>query len=41
MNVRLVALAIGLAILGGLVAGLLGGWRASRLRPVDAMRQVV
>jgi ABC-type antimicrobial peptide transport system permease subunit len=41
MNVKLVALALGLAILGGLVAGLLGGWRASRLRPVDAMRQVV
>jgi ABC-type antimicrobial peptide transport system permease subunit len=41
MNVKLVALALGLAILGGLVAGLLGGWRASRLRPIDAMRQVV
>lgn len=35
-----IALAIGLAILGGLVAGAFGGWRASRLRPAEALRSV-
>ncbi len=34
------ALAVGLAILGGLVAGSLGGWRASRLRPAAALSRV-
>ena len=28
------------AILGGLVAGVAGGWRAARMRPADALRQV-
>ncbi len=35
-----IALAIGLAILGGLLAGAAGGWRASRLRPAEALRSV-
>lgn len=35
-----IALAIGLAIVGGLVAGAFGGWRASRLRPAEALRSV-
>ncbi|MGH2801942.1 MAG: ABC transporter permease, partial [Thermoleophilaceae bacterium] len=34
----LVALAIGLAIVGGLLAGAAGGLRAARLRPADALR---
>ena len=34
----LLLLAIGLAILGGLLAGAAGGWRASRLRPAEALR---
>ncbi|OWA06802.1 hypothetical protein B9W68_20440 [Streptomyces sp. CS227] len=33
-------LAVGLAVAGGLVAGAFGGWRASRLRPADALRRV-
>jgi ABC-type antimicrobial peptide transport system permease subunit len=37
----LVAVAVGLALAGGVIAGLFGGWRAARLRPADAMRQVV
>jgi putative ABC transport system permease protein len=37
----LVAMAVGLALAGGVIAGLFGGWRAARLRPADAMRQVV
>ena len=35
-----IALAASLAIAGGLVAGGLGSWRASRLRPADALRRV-
>lgn len=29
-----------LAVLGGLIAGAAGGWRAARMRPADALRQV-
>lgn len=32
--------AVALSILGGLVAGAIGGWRASRLRPAEALRSV-
>ncbi|MDF9815275.1 ABC transporter permease [Streptomyces sp. SPB162] len=35
-----IALAVGLAVAGGLIAGTFGGWRASRLRPADALRRV-
>ncbi|WBU37613.1 ABC transporter permease [Homoserinibacter sp. YIM 151385] len=35
-----VLLAVGLAILGGLLAGAIGGWRAARLRPAEALRSV-
>ena len=35
---ELVLLAIGLALLGGLFAGAVGGLRAARLRPADALR---
>ncbi|MCN9243877.1 ABC transporter permease [Streptomyces sp. RY43-2] len=35
-----IGLAVGLAVAGGLVAGGFGGWRASRLRPADALRRV-
>jgi ABC-type antimicrobial peptide transport system permease subunit len=35
-----VALAVILAIAGGLVAGSFGGWRAARLRPADALARV-
>jgi len=37
---QLLALAIGLAIAGALIAGALGGWRAARLSPADALRRV-
>jgi putative ABC transport system permease protein len=36
----LLLLAIGLAVLGGLVAGAVGGTRAARLRPAEALRSV-
>lgn len=32
--------AVGLAVLGGLVAGMFGGWRAARLSPAEALRSV-
>ena len=40
LDAGLVALAIGLALAGGLIAGAVGGFRASRLRPADALRHV-
>jgi len=35
-----IILAVVLAVAGGLIAGGFGGWRASRLRPADALRRV-
>ncbi|MCP1502546.1 ABC-type antimicrobial peptide transport system permease subunit [Curtobacterium herbarum] len=40
VTVEVILLAIGLAVLGGLLAGALGGWRASRLQPAEALRSV-
>ncbi|MGV9290027.1 ABC transporter permease [Streptomyces sp. NPDC003719] len=40
VSVTTIALAVALAVAGGLVAGGFGGWRASRLRPADALRRV-
>jgi putative ABC transport system permease protein len=36
----LILLAVGLALVGGLVAGAAGGARAARLRPADALRHI-
>ncbi|MFJ8051520.1 ABC transporter permease [Streptomyces luteogriseus] len=40
VSLTTIALAVALAVTGGLVAGAFGGWRASRLRPADALRRV-
>ena len=40
VDLSILALAVGLAVLGGLIAGGLGGWRASSLRPADALAKV-
>jgi ABC-type antimicrobial peptide transport system permease subunit len=32
--------AVGIAVLGGLIAGVFGGWRAARLSPAEALRSV-
>ncbi|NBM19422.1 ABC transporter permease [Streptomyces sp. GC420] len=40
VSVTTILLAVGLAVAGGLIAGGFGGWRASRLRPADALRRV-
>ncbi|MDQ0574070.1 ABC transporter permease [Agromyces albus] len=40
VTVSVIAIAIGLAVLGGLLAGAIGGWRAARLRPAESLRSV-
>ena len=40
VSLQLIAVAVALALAGALLAGVLGGWRASRLRPADALRRV-
>ncbi|MFF4781898.1 MULTISPECIES: ABC transporter permease [Streptomyces] len=40
VSMTTIALAVGLAVAGGLIAGAMGGWRASRMRPADALRSV-
>jgi ABC-type lipoprotein release transport system permease subunit len=40
ITVWIILIAVGLAVLGGLLAGAIGGWRASRLRPAEALRSV-
>ncbi|MDX3246872.1 ABC transporter permease [Streptomyces sp. ME18-1-4] len=40
VSVTTVAIAVALAVAGGLIAGAFGGWRAVRLRPADALRRV-
>jgi ABC-type antimicrobial peptide transport system permease subunit len=37
---NVILLAVVLAIAGGLIAGIFGGWRAARLRPADALSKV-
>ncbi len=40
IHFSVLALALGLAILGGLIAGAVGALRAARLRPADALREL-
>ncbi|GAA1967237.1 ABC transporter permease [Microbacterium deminutum] len=40
LTLWVVVAAVGLAVLGGLVAGAFGGWRAARLSPAEALRSV-
>jgi ABC-type lipoprotein release transport system permease subunit len=40
ISLQLLGAALGLAILGGLIAGAFGGWRAACLSPADALRRV-
>ena len=40
VSLELVGMAVALALAGALIAGAFGGWRASRLRPADALRRV-
>jgi ABC-type antimicrobial peptide transport system permease subunit len=40
VSTEVILLAVLLAVVGGLLAGMFGGWRAARLRPAAALRQV-
>jgi putative ABC transport system permease protein len=40
VTISIVVIAVALAILGGLIAGGFGGWRAARLRPAAALTKV-
>jgi ABC-type antimicrobial peptide transport system permease subunit len=40
ITITTVLLGVGFALLGGLVAGALGGWRAARLSPALALRDL-
>jgi putative ABC transport system permease protein len=40
VTVWVVVAAVALAVLGGLLAGVVGGWRAARLRPAEALRSL-
>jgi ABC-type lipoprotein release transport system permease subunit len=40
LQAHTIVIALALAVLGGLVAGTFGAWRAARLRPADALRSV-
>jgi len=40
VSIGLIALAVGLALLGGVVSGAVGGLRAARLRPAEALRHI-
>jgi ABC-type antimicrobial peptide transport system permease subunit len=40
VTVWIIVGAVALAVLGGVIAGAIGGWRASRLRPAAALRSV-
>ncbi len=40
VTIAAIVLAVGLAVLGGLIAGGFGGWRAARLRPAAALSKV-
>lgn len=40
MSPTIMLLALGLAALGGILAGMFGGWRASRLSPAESLRSV-
>jgi ABC-type antimicrobial peptide transport system permease subunit len=37
---EVIVLAVVLAVAGGIIAGMFGGWRAARLRPADALSKV-
>ena len=40
LTMSIILIAVGLAVVGGLLAGAIGGWRASRLSPAEALRSV-
>ena len=40
VSLQVVLIALGVAVVGGLLAGAIGGWRADRLSPAEALRSI-
>ena len=40
VSTGVIVLAVLLAVAGGIIAGMFGGWRAARLRPADSLSKV-
>ncbi len=40
VSTNVILLAVVLAVTGGIIAGIFGGWRAARLRPAAALSKV-
>jgi ABC-type antimicrobial peptide transport system permease subunit len=40
VSANVILLAVVLAVAGGIIAGIFGGWRAARLRPAAALAKV-
>lgn len=40
VSIELILIGVGAALVGGLLAGIIGGWRAAKLRPAEALRSV-
>jgi ABC-type antimicrobial peptide transport system permease subunit len=40
VSLAVIGVAVGLAIVGAIIAGAIGGWRAARLQPAEALRRV-
>jgi ABC-type antimicrobial peptide transport system permease subunit len=40
VSANVILLAVVLAVAGGVIAGMFGGWRAARLRPAAALTKV-
>ena len=40
VSTSVIVLAVLLAVAGGIIAGMFGGWRAARLRPADSLSKV-
>ena len=40
LSLEVIGVAVGLAVVGAIIAGAVGGWRAARLHPAEALRRV-